>query len=90
MILNVHKKVPNLDGSITEVPRGRPKLRKEAIPSSLQGPYYSESSAEPARLSFNTKEDVKSDLLYKCGRIINTTIDTESPGESVFANNRIT
>ena len=44
-------KIPNPDGSFTEVPRGKPKLRKGAIPSSLPGcaPYYSESSSKPAR-----------------------------------------
>ena len=52
-------KVPNPDGSFTENPRGKPKLRKGAVPPSLPGsaPYHSELSSKPARLSFDTKED---------------------------------
>ena len=51
-------KIPNPDGSFTEVPRGKPKLRKGAILSSLPGCalYYSEPSPKPTRLSFDSKE----------------------------------
>ena len=53
-------KIPNPDGSLSEIPRGQPKLKKGAIPSLLPGcaPYYSESSSKPTRLSFDHKEDI--------------------------------
>ena len=53
-------KIPNPDGSLSEIPSGQPKLKKGAIPSLLPGcaPYYSESTSKPTRLSFNHKEDI--------------------------------
>ena len=58
-IIKTHK-VPNGDGTFTDVPRTKPKLRDGAIPCFLPGcPFYysSTSTTKRTRLSFESKEE---------------------------------
>ena len=51
--------VPRGDGTFTEVPRAKPKLKEGAVPSLLLGcpAYYSTKPNKRNRLSYNAKEE---------------------------------
>ena len=52
-------KVPKGDGTFTEVPRAKPKLKESAVPSLLPGSpaYYSTKPTKRTRLSYDAKEE---------------------------------
>ena len=65
-------KVQNPDGSVSEIPRGQPKLRKDAVPCFLQDcpSYYSApSSSRGHRFSFESKQDDQFALALQLSRV---------------------
>ena len=80
--VEVSHKVPNGDGTFTEIPRAKPKLREGAVPCMLPGcsSYYSSTSTtKRTRLSYDAKEEelmnqtLQLSLLYESEEKISTS-----------------